>query len=120
MTTTATIVDILHPNSPPITCQSWCQYGDGHTDDLVINQSCFGIEHRVPLHLTKMTNEAGPGEEPDWQHEYLTVYLEKLFAHEPTVCLGRGELSGVMMTTDEAHKLALNLLFVVAQISGQA
>jgi hypothetical protein len=114
--------NILHDRqtSPPITCQPWCESGDGHPHEVVTDQCCNGIEHRVPLHLTEMRDVAVIGAEPDWQHDYLTVYPQKWFAREPVVFLGQGETTGVMMTPDEARQLAAELLDAVAQISGQS
>src|SRR5450631_4225614 len=104
------------PTYAPITCQPWCQYGDGHTSEEPGDQMCSGIERRVPLYLTEMTNGACPGEEPRWAHDFLTVYPEKLFGREPTLFLGRGELPGASLTLDEARQVATELLFAVTQI----
>ena len=107
---------------PPITCQPWCAYGDGHPHEDTLDQTCVGIEQRVTLHLSEKTNDEREreGDSPNWQHDYLTVYPHKRFAHEPDVFLGKGEMHTAEMTPDEAHELGTALLEAVAQIRGQA
>jgi hypothetical protein len=107
------------PTSAPITCQPWCEYGDGHTDEMPGEQMCSGIERRVLLHLAQKAKGGFPGHEPRWAHDFLTVYPEKLFGGEPTVFLGRGEAAGASLTLDEARQVATELLFAVTQIEEQ-
>ena len=92
----------------PITCQPWCESGDGHPDQrLREDQCCFGPEHRVPLshEPDELFGEAST------EQQYLNTYLMRLADDKaPRVFIGYNEAPGRSATMDEARRFALEIL----------
>ena len=103
------------PAIEPITCQPWCQNGDGHPDEKMReDQSCLGVEHRV--HLSTEPTELLSDESTEQQH--LTTYLlRQANDTAPRVFIGHGKGSGKSATLEEARRFALEIL---ARVDGHA
>jgi len=95
----------------PITCQPWCEAGDGHPNQrLREDQCCFGPEHRVPLshEPDELFGEAST------EQQYLNTYLMRLADDTaPRVFIGYNEAPGRPATLDEAWRFALEILALV-------
>ena len=99
----------------PVTCQSWCADGSGHTDVQVAeDQWCHGREHRFPMRLEGFSVDGGPS------RDYLTAHSAKTMGEEPKVFVGHGEGRGVYLTPGETELWAQHLLLVMAEVRSAA
>jgi hypothetical protein len=118
-------LDNTQTTVPPIHCQPWCEASDGHTSETELeDQRCYGIEHRIEMHLherVKMVGNRDDSQEwTEWQvHDWLTVYATKAFARETVVTIGRGDMDVATLTPSEASHLAHQLLLAVSEIEGK-
>jgi hypothetical protein len=95
----------------PITCQPWCESGDGHPGpSLRDGQSCLGVEHKVTLSTesTELMADGSTGQ------GYATTYLMQHtdFA-TPRVFIGHDDADGAVATLEEARRFALEILSLV-------
>ena len=117
-TTAATVAALLDPANhvPPITCPSWCVDGTGHADEFSSDDQIHrSRDHQIELSQDPPYKSCGA-----LLPSYAWVELQQSPGEATTVQIGKVDEPVFEMTPDEAHKLALNLLFAVAQISGQA
>ena len=91
-----------------ITCQPWCEHGDGHPNQrLREDQWCFGVEHRVHLSTEpKMLMADGSTE----QQHLNTYLLRQADDTAPRVFIGHDDGFGKSATLDEARRFALEIL----------
>jgi hypothetical protein len=101
---------------PPITCPSWCVDGTGHADEFSRDDQW----HRGQTHEIELSQHSPYKSSGNLLPSYAWVELEQSPGEATVVNIGKVDETVFEMTPDEAHKLALNLLFAVAQISGQA
>ena len=89
----------------PITCQPWCESGDGHPgQSLRDGQSCLGVEHKVTLSTepTELMASGSTGQ------GYATTYLMQHADHAtPRVFIGHDDADGALATLEEARRFAL-------------
>jgi hypothetical protein len=100
-----------HQTCAPITCQPWCQAGDGHaTESVREDQYCFGVEHWVQL-STESTLLMSDG---STERQYLTAYvIQQADDTAARVFIGFNEGKGMAATLDEARRFALEILTLV-------
>jgi len=95
----------------PITCQPWCESGDGHPgQSLRDGQSCLGVEHKVTLSTepTELMASGSTGQ------GYATTYLMQHADHAtPRVFIGHDDADGALATLEEARRFALEILTLV-------
>lgn len=98
----------------PITCEPWCEAGDGHPNmRLREDQCCLGLEHRVGL-SHEPTELFGEG---STEQQYLNTYLMRHpDEKEPRVFIGYNEAPGRPATVDEARRFAHEILALVARL----
>jgi hypothetical protein len=91
-----------------ITCQPWCEHGDGHPNEKVReDQWCFGVEHRVHLSTEpEMLMSDGSKE----QQHLNTYLLRQADDTAPRVFIGHDDGFGKSATLDEARRFALEIL----------
>jgi hypothetical protein len=96
------------PALEPITCQPWCDHGEGHSYQGVSEDSCCtGVEHRVYL-STEPTMLMSDG---SMQQQHLNTHL--LRGADDTasrVFIGHDDGFGKSATLDEARRFALSIL----------
>ena len=95
----------------PISCQPWCEHGDGHPHEKVReDQWCFGVEHRVHLSTEpEMLMSDGSKE----QQHLNTYLLRQADDTAPRVFIGHNEAPGRLATLDEPWQFALEILALV-------
>jgi hypothetical protein len=100
------------PVVEPITCQPWCEHGDGHPNHrLREDQCCSGVEHRVHL-STEPTMLMSDG---STQQQHLNTHLlRQADDAAPRVFIGHDDGYGKSATLDEARRFALEILARVA------
>ncbi|MEP7193372.1 MAG: hypothetical protein ABI903_10940 [Actinomycetota bacterium] len=106
------------PSPAPVSCQPWCEAGDGHPNmRLREDQCCFSVEHRVQLSLepTEMFGEGST------EQQYLNTYLMRSADDkEPRVFIGYNEAPGRPATMNEAREFAHKILALIGDVEAQA
>lgn len=102
------------PSPVPITCQPWCETGDGHPHQRSReDQCCFGLEHRISLsdEPAELMGDAST------EQQYLNAYLMRLADDTaPRVLIGYNEAAGRPATADEARRFAHEILALVNEL----
>jgi hypothetical protein len=103
----------ISPDLEPITCQPWCEEGDGHPHEKVReDQCCCGVERRVLL-STEPTMLMSDGSS---QPQHLNAHLIRQADDTATrVFIGHDDGFGKSATLDEARQFALEIL---ARVNG--
>jgi hypothetical protein len=96
------------PFVEPITCQPWCEEGDGHPRESVReDQCCYGVEHRVLL-STEPTMLMSDGR---CEQQHLNTHLIRQADDTVTrVFIGHDDGFGKSATFEEARRFANEIL----------
>ena len=101
---------------PPVTCFPWCQYGNGHGDDVLPeDQACISVPMWVPGSLLRPDPEDTSGE-----REYVAVHAQAWAngALPTMIHIGQGENYGLEVTTAEARQVAAALIATADLLDG--
>jgi hypothetical protein len=93
---------------PPVTCEPWCIYGDGHPDCVLAeDQTCYTEEMIVAV-PTYYPSVKGSGE--TYFSEIVDVYAAQTSGSPAHVDLSLGESDTLKLSLSEARSIAAALI----------
>jgi hypothetical protein len=104
----------------PIQCKPWCSAGDGHPDEWNReDQQCRTEAGEVQLADMPKIEMSYDGMWPSQVDVVLYAPVDAPMHVEVSLDMIAGHSGWFKMTTEEAHDLAVHLLFLVAQSEGK-